>query len=364
MTTIEDRAAPGPAGRLPTADARPPLPRPRGPRSRWLVDRLSAAAPDAEPVPCPDRATSADPILDEDLQLCLHVVYELSHRGFAGVDDAFEWDEQVLALRRSCESAFEARLRSIVDAMGLTRDAHHVADVIRRFRGPSLSAYVERAGTAAQFREFAIHRSAYQLKEADPHSWAIPRTSGPRKAALVEIQMDEYGRGEPGRSHAELFAQALGSLGVDPTYGAHVDRLPAVTLATGNLIAMFGLQMRTRSALLGHLAGFEMTSVRPMANYLLAAIRLGLDDRVQRFYEVHVEADHHHGDLAASVLADPDGTDVDPDELLFGTAAMLVVEDRFARHLLHAWAHDRSSLRPTDPWDRSTEMAARLGGPA
>ena len=42
-------------------------------------------------------------------------------------------------------------------------------------------------------REFAVHRSAYQLKEADPHTWVIPRLRGRGEGRLVEIQPDEYG---------------------------------------------------------------------------------------------------------------------------------------------------------------------------
>ena len=223
--------------------------------------------------------------------------------------------------------------------------------MLRRFNGPSLSAHVESRGTLEQFREFAVHRSAYQLKEADPHSWAIPRVTGLRKAALIEIQTDEYGGGVPGASHAELFAGVLDALDLDPRYGAYTDRLPAVTLATGNLISMLGVQFRLRAALLGHLAAFEMSSVGPMSRYLLAAIRLGLDRRVQHFYEVHVQADEHHGALAADRLVggDPEADGMDRAEMLFGAAALLVVEDRFARHLLHAWAHERSSLRPSSP---------------
>jgi hypothetical protein len=209
---------------------------------------------------------------------------------------------------------------------------------------------MEERGTIGQFREFAVHRSAYQLKEADPHSWGIPRFSGPRKAALIEIQSDEYGNGLPGEAHADLFADLMASLDLDPTYGSYLDRLPGVTLATGNLITMLGTQRRLRAALLGHLAGFELTSVAPMTRYLLAAMRLGLDEPVRRFYEVHVEADEHHGDLAARVLVggDPGADGLDPAEICFGAAAMLVVEDRFARHLLHSWAHGRSSLLPED----------------
>ena len=54
-----------------------------------------------------------------------------------------------------------------------------------------------------------MQRSAYTLREADPHSWAIPRLEGRAKAALVEIQSDEYGGGRPQRVHAELFARAM-----------------------------------------------------------------------------------------------------------------------------------------------------------
>jgi hypothetical protein len=323
------------------------LPSPRGPMSEGLVRYLSAGG-SSDLRDLRSGVAGGDAIDDEDLQLSLHVIYELSYRGFDLVDDGLEWDERVVALRRRLERSFELALRRSVESCGLTTHATSVADVLGRFRGPSLSTYMEASGTAEQFREFAIHRSAYQLKEADPHSWAIPRLTGGRKAALIEIQSDEYGRGVPGASHAELFAGVLEALALDSAYGRYVDRLPAVTLATGNLISMLGLQFRLRSALLGHLAAFEMSSVGPMARYLLAAVRLGFDHRVQHFYEVHVQADEHHGALAAEQLVggDPRADGLDPDETQFGAAALLVVEDRFARHLLHAWAHDRSSLRP------------------
>ena len=60
-----------------------------------------------------------------------------------------------------------------------------------------------------------MHRSAYQLKEADPHSWAIPRLWGAPKAAMVEIQADEYGGGRADWIHAELFARAMRAVGLD-----------------------------------------------------------------------------------------------------------------------------------------------------
>ena len=126
--------------------------------------------------------------------------------GFRGVDERWEWEPSLLALRGALEARFEAALRdagrprappAAPEAMDVALRAIEDAD-----DAPSLSRYVERDATLEQVLEFLVHRSAYQLKEADPHSWAIPRLSGAPKAALVEIQADEYGGGRPERIHA------------------------------------------------------------------------------------------------------------------------------------------------------------------
>ncbi|MFE2323308.1 hypothetical protein ACFXD5_05165 [Streptomyces sp. NPDC059385] len=44
--------------------------------------------------------------MGEGLQLALHLMYELHHRGFADVDDAREWDPDLLRLRQSLEGRF------------------------------------------------------------------------------------------------------------------------------------------------------------------------------------------------------------------------------------------------------------------
>src|SRR5207253_3145280 len=139
----------------------------------------------------------------------------------------------------------------------------------------------------------------WQLKEADPHSWAIPRLAGRPKAALVEIQKDEYGEGVERDMHQVLFGLTMHSLGLDPSYGAYLDHLPAVTLATVNLVSLFGLHRKWRGALCGHLATFEMTSVQPMGNYAAAMRRLGMSTDSRHFYEVHVVADAHHSSVGA-----------------------------------------------------------------
>ena len=96
-----------------------------------------------------------------------------------------------------------------------------------------------RTGTPTTCGSSPSTAAAYQLKEADPHSWALPRLpAGPAKAAFVEIQADEYGNGGPGE-HAECSPRPRASAR-RPSYGAYLDRLPAPTLATANLMTLFG----------------------------------------------------------------------------------------------------------------------------
>jgi hypothetical protein len=294
-----------------------------------------------------------DGIGDEDLQLALYCCYELHYRGFESVSSAREWDADVIRFRAGLERAFTHALLAGVPQPRVRdpRDAGRMIQAaIDDFAGPSLSGYLLEDGTRREFAEFVIQRSAYQLKEADPHTWAIPRYSGRSRSALVEIQMDEYGDGVPGATHAELFAATMRALGLDTTYGAYLEQLPATTLATVNLASMFGLHRRWLPALLGHLALFEMTSVEPMARYASVVDRHHLGATARKFYDVHVIADAHHGPLAASDLVGAYLAEQPQDAaiLLWGAHALLHVEDRFASRLLDAWSEGRSSLRSTD----------------
>ncbi|MEA2827569.1 MAG: hypothetical protein QOG43_2008 [Actinomycetota bacterium] len=292
-----------------------------------------------------DVAVVDDPMQGDDFHLALYICYELHYRGFGGVDPAWEWEPSLLGLRRTFESAFERVLRA-ESPTTVSLDVEVDLAALASGDGPSLSAYMLERGTRAQFEEFAIHRSAYQLKEADPHTWCIPRLAGGAKSAMVLIQADEYGDGVAGESHAELFAHTMATLGLDPAYGAYLDLLPGTTLATVNLVSLFGLHRRLRGALVGHLALFEMTSVGPMGRYSQALRRMGLPSAARRFYDVHVEADMVHGKVASSRLAGGLATqepELAPD-IVFGARALSAVEARFAAHLFESWEHASSSL--------------------
>ena len=308
-------------------------------------------APHAIPSPTA-LPLQADPLGDEDLQLALYVLYELHYRGFAGVHDEWEWNASLLGLRRQLEAEFEAGVVAVVGSptsVDVPAERMDIAlqEIVAADDAPSLARYIECRSDAEQFREALIHRSAYQLKEADPHAWALPRLWGVPKAALNEILADEYGGGRPARMHSQLYADVMDSVGLDASYGAYLDRIPGVTLATVNLMSWLGLHRRWRGAIVGQLALAEITSSLPNGRWANGVRRLGYDGvRTTAFFDEHVLADSVHDNIAAVDLAgglvrqDPDMAG----DVLWGARAFLALEDRFARHILGAWSAGESSL--------------------
>ena len=292
----------------------------------------------------------AEPAVDDDLQLGLYLCFETAYRSFPRVDRDWEWSPALVAVRAVLEKAF---LDIVESELGPTDPVSpdRVGDLLFRLEaaddGVSLSRHLELDSGIDEFREFVVHRSLYQLKEADPHSWAIPRLSGAAKAALIEVQADEYGGGRPERMHSRLFAQTMAALGLDNRENAYLELIPGPTLASVNLMSAVGLRGARRGAIVGHLAMFEMTSAGPNHRYGNALRRFGHGVETTDFYDEHVEADAMHENIAAYDLAgglareEPEVVD----DIVFGARALLHVEDRFARHLLASWEQGETSLR-------------------
>ena len=327
----------------------PRLPRPRGPISATIIESLGVPPHAVSGVGV--LAGSEDPLGDEDLQLALYVLYELHYRGFAGVDDEWEWNASLLGLRRALEDELEVGLTELLGAPEQVSVAPERLDVDLRELAdaddtPSLARHIECLADIDQWREALIHRSPYLLKEGDPHCWAVPRLWGSPKAAMTEILADEYGGGRPARVHAQMFADVMDAAGLNPTYGAYLDRIPGVTLAAVNLMSWLGLHRRWRAAIVGHLAAGEITSSVPNSRWANGVRRLGLDGRATAFFDEHVLADSVHDNIASVDLAgglvrqDPDlgGT------VLWGARAFLALEGRWAVRVLDAWSAGRSSL--------------------
>jgi Iron-containing redox enzyme len=354
-------------------------PRPRGPLSEAVVGALR----DGLPVPPADPRT-ADPY-GEDLQLALYTCYELHYQGFAGVDPDWEWEPGLLRLRGAMERRFLAALRADLPggkdvAVALGRllveppDVEDTCPSARRVaNGPhplGVTGHLRDDGEPWQLREFLAHRSIYHLKEADPHAWVIPRLAGRAKASLVAVEYDEFGGGRAARMHSRLFADLLVDAGLDPAYGHYLDAAPAVTLATVNMMSLFGLHRSLRGALVGHFAAAEI-STPPSARRMARALeRFGLDPG---FYTEHIEADAVHEqvlrhDVIGDLLAHEPYLAAD---VVLGIQATEELEARLGAHILDRWRTGRSSLRQElnrrirhqriRQWERTAVRRGRAG---
>ena len=301
--------------------------------------------------------TGDDLLADDDVHLSLWVLYELHYRGFDDVDAAWEWDPDLLRVRRVLEEPFEAELRrrtapfvaATLEAEGDV--ATRLFALAQEFEGPSVASFIQREATPGQFAEFMVHRTIYHLKESDPVSWVIPRIDGKPKAALVELQYDEYGGGRPERLHATMFGDALEACGLDRSYGGYVDDVPGYTLMMNNAMSLFGLHRRLRGAALGHLGAFEATSSLPCRKFAQGIRRLGIAETTAEYFDEHVEADAVHEQLAFRDICGElaAGDDQMLHDVVFGAAVCLDLEAFTAERMLGAWTSGRSTLRNAGP---------------
>jgi hypothetical protein len=318
------------------------LPQARGPLSARVLDDLAGRSTGAVAGLRP--GPSGDVFTDDELQITLWTLYELHYRGFDDVPDDREWDPDLIALRGRLETVFEDALR------GATRDVLDRAPrdgdvptqlmaVIDAVDGAPVAAHLQRRATRGQVLDFMAQRSLYHLKESDPSSLVLARIDGRAKTALAEILYDEYGAGSAERLHAGLFAAALAGCGLDDRYGAYVDSTPASTLAVNNLMSLFALNRRLRGAALGHLAAFEATSSVPCRRIAAGIERVGLPPVVAAYFHEHVEADSVHEqvalrDLCGGLVADEPQL---RDDVLFGAAACVLLDEVAGRELLADW---------------------------
>nr|WP_131739549.1 iron-containing redox enzyme family protein [Actinomadura roseirufa] len=290
---------------------------------------------------------SADPY-GEDLQLALHVCFELHYRGFAGVEADWEWDPGLLGLRGAMEAAFLGALRADLPGGGDVRGALEEL-LVEPVDAGGVTHHLRDAGEWWQLREYAALRSVYHLKEADPHAWVIPRLRGRAKTALVAVEHDEFGAGREEMIHAGLYADLLEDLGLDSSYGGHVEAAPAVMLATVNMMSLFGLRRSLRGALVGHFAAAEITTAPSARRMARALERLGAGPRAVLFFTEHIEADAVHEqvlrhEVIGGLLEEEPELAAD---VVLGIRATGLLEDRLGAHVLGCWRGRpaRSALR-------------------
>ncbi|WP_217206784.1 iron-containing redox enzyme family protein [Streptomyces sp. AC550_RSS872] len=319
----------------------PWLPSARGAVSAAVEEYLRGAGP-----PARSQDVASAPVYGDDLQLALYLCYELHYRGFADVPESHEWDPDLLRVRGALEHRFLTALRADTPAHDSVEDA--LADLlVEPVDGTGISHYLSANGELWHVREYAVQRSLYHLKEADPHAWVLPRLWGRAKAGMAAVEFDEYGGGRPDRVHARLFADLMTDLGLDTTYGYYLDEATAEALATVNLMSLLGLHRALRGALVGHFAAVEITSSPASRRLAETMRRTGAGPAAEHFYDEHVEADAVHEqvvrhEVIGGLLAEE--PHLGPD-VAFGIDVTGHLENRFADRLLGAWRAGKSSLR-------------------
>jgi hypothetical protein len=327
-----------------TTPEAPALPHARGPVSEAVLEVFAGRRATSD-LPQP---SGPDPYGD-DLQLALYLCYELHYRSFPGVDPELEWDPDLLTLRRDLERCFLAALQADVEG-GDDVEGAIDALLVEPVEGSGPSWRLADVGELWQLREYVAHRSIYHLKEADPQAWVIPRLDGQAKASLVTVEHDEFGAGRADRMHSRIFAEMMDELGLDSSYHAFLDVAPALTLATVNVMSLFGLHRRWRGASVGQFALVEVTSSPGSARLVKAMRRMGTSEAATAFYAEHVEADAVHEQLVRrGLLADLVGREPElAADIVFGIQASTLLEDLLADHLIRSWDAGSSSLRVAD----------------
>jgi hypothetical protein len=207
--------------------------------------------------------------------------------------------------------------------------------------------FIREQATLDQLREIVAQRSLFFLREPDPWIYALPTLSGQAKAGLIDLLLDEYGWGKLERMHSSVYSQLMEALGLD----SHIDHYSATTswqyLATLNHQWMLALTTEYSRRLLGTIYLTEADSPNAMTNYLAAWKRLGIEDpRILEFYEIHVQADENHRDVALHEVIEPVCAleDDAEREVAIGIFDGRTVEAEFARHLKQVFSRGETSL--------------------
>ena len=251
------------------------LPPVRGPWTASLYELLETGGAAMEDPVIPACLSDVAVLDDDDLQMALYLCYELHYMGIAGRGRGMGVGAVVLRFRAasrraSRRPAYAGRARPI----GLCRRDGRGTAAARRDRSRAAALALPQA--QARSISSASRRPPLRLpaQGGRPAHLGDPRLTGRAKAALVEIQIRRVRR-RSSRAHAlGAVRNTMARWGWTPLRRLP-RRVPGITLATVNLMSLFGLHRRLRGAIVGHLAVFEMTSSMPNRRYGDGLRRLG-----------------------------------------------------------------------------------------
>ena len=193
-----------------------------------------------------EPGSSACAIEDPDAQLALWILYELAYRGFDGVARRARVGPPPAGPARRLgdgrsRAASGAATRELVDSVDDVDDpAEQVLAMVDRADGVSLSTFLRREATREQVLEYLRERSVQQLKESDPQSFVLPRLDGRGQGRAGRDPVRRVRRrATPSACTSTCTPRRCAAAGLDPSYGAYVDEISAVSLASANVMSLF-----------------------------------------------------------------------------------------------------------------------------
>ncbi len=268
-----------------------------------------------------------------------------------------EHDLTLIALRLELERAFEAQgAREAVVPDDMPEDPEAFAGWLEElalvrempFEHADVGAFYRERITLEQMKEVVAQRSLFFLKEPDPWTMVIPSLHGRAKAGLIDLILDEYGWGRYDQMHSTVYEVLMGKLGLETGYDHYLDQASWQSLAGLNAQAMMARHRRMARRMYGYVYLVESESPGAMKNYLKAYERFGIDDpEVLSFYELHIDADEGHSDVALNEVVMPVVRD-EPDaraEIARGVVEGRWIHHLFSAHLVACFEAGRTSLR-------------------
>lgn len=203
---------------------------------------------------------------------------------------------------------------------------------------PSWGPFIREFAPLEAMKSIVAQRSLFFLREPDPWIYAVPTLSGVAKAGLIDLLLDEYGWGKYEHMHSTVYAHVMEALELETRIDHYESEASWQYLATLNHQWMYALEPEFSRRLLGVVYLTEADSPGAMTNYLAAWDRLGVtDERVLKFYDLHVHADENHRDVALHEVVMPvaeAGGPAAAREIAIGIWDGRALEAEFADHIL------------------------------
>lgn len=171
---------------------------------------------------------------------------------------------------------------------------------LARSNTPAQNKLIASQMTRQQFREIVRQYSPDGLTEASAMCFALPRITGKAKFLILQILMDEFGKGNEQNSHSEMYRKLMKELGLPTDLKFSASPMNEESYAFVNIYHWLTKRAPKIDYYLGSLAYTEMIIPKSFRHFVEACERLGIKE--SKYFVEHVHVDGQHTKLALAAL--------------------------------------------------------------